>query len=224
MSFAVHFQSLAHAYVLEGDHRVIGLELQSLLEKDHGVVFQGNPDVWKGAFNTFTIEHAREIKEMALNRKMGTGKRIFILTADSMTREASNALLKTLEEPAEDTHFFIILPTKKRVLPTILSRVRVVQHPSLKESLKENALTPEVFFFLSSGERLKKIKERLTRLDNEEISKAEIASLIEDLLRWCHEHKKDKTQSLEKQAYIAGYATDQSASLKMLLEYFALVA
>lgn len=70
------------------------------------------------------IQNIREIKKkLALYRHPQTKKRIILLwSADQMTPEAGNALLKTLEEPPEDTIFLLTAPSVHSVLPTILSR------------------------------------------------------------------------------------------------------
>lgn len=220
MDFSSYFTPLTHAYLLEGHHHA-EKELLLVLEKKHGVTAQANPDFWIGRFGTFGIEDAREIKEAALTRKLGKGKRVFIICAESMTREAGNALLKTLEEPGEDTHFFIIMPSIARALPTILSRVRVVKYGSGKAV---SQLDPAGFLAAKTAERMKRVKDILARLEKEEIGKGDITAFIESVLRAKYEENKKKGAhaSLEREALAASYARDQSASLKMVLEYLAL--
>lgn len=223
MKFSAHFTPLSQVYLIEGNRPSINSELISLLEKDHAIVFQANPDAWVGTFATFTIDDAREIKEMASKKKIGEGKRVFIISAESLTREASNALLKTLEEPSEGTHFFIIVPSAKRILPTILSRVRVVKHDSLVQS---SIIEVEKFIALSPAERVKKIKDIFVDLEKEVIARADVNALIESVLQHVYEKNQGKNErkDLEKQALAVSYARDQSASLKMILEYLALTA
>ena len=118
MNFSSNFKPLSHAYLIEGDRLSAKNDLIALLEKEHSFIFQSNPDAWSESFSTFTIDNAREIKELVSNKKISEGKRVFIIITESITREASNALLKTLEEPSEGTHFFIIVPTARKILPT----------------------------------------------------------------------------------------------------------
>lgn len=210
MDFTSHFTPLSHAYLIEADSANAESELLSILEDAHHVSFSGNPDAWKGSFGTFAIEHAREIKELASKKKVTDGKRVFVIRADTMTREASNALLKTLEEPGEGTHFFLILPSARRVLPTILSRVRVVRYAGGKQEL-----SPDEFLSKTPVIRLAMVKEMLSKLEKEEITRGMLASFAEDIAR---------VSRTEKAVTAAGYARDQSASLKMLLEYLALTA
>lgn len=223
MKFSSHFTPLSQVYLIEGNRSIARDELIALLEKDHNVVFQGNPDAWSESFSTFTIDDAREIKELASKKKIGEGKRVFIVSTESLTREASNALLKTLEEPSEETHFFIIVPSTKRILPTILSRVRVVKHDSENQSSITSA---SAFLKLSHAERIGKIKDIFADLEKEKIERSDVTTLVESILHYIYEKNQGKNErkSLEKQATAVSYARDQSASLKMILEYLALTA
>ena len=65
-------------------------------------------------------------KECALKPYEGKTRVIIINNASLLTEEASNALLKTLEEPPNNVTFIILAPDKVDVLPTILSRCNVI--------------------------------------------------------------------------------------------------
>ncbi len=220
----IHFSPLYHAYVIHGPSSLIQAELVAHLEQEHGLTMKGNPDVWHRVYETFAIDDARELKEAAAQRKVGEGKRVFIIVANGITREASNALLKTLEEPADDTHFFMVVPSVTRVLPTIISRVRVVEYVEDKEGAGSEVghvlMSPQDFFALSPGERIAKVKEMESRAD--------MADFVEQLVKYYHDTHMSELQqagtTLKDMAQAAGYARDQSASLKMIVEYLALVA
>jgi len=63
---------------------------------------------------------------------MEGGRRACILdSADSLNDAASNALLKILEEPPQETHLFLISSRPHKLLPTILSRCQVVKFKPL---------------------------------------------------------------------------------------------
>jgi DNA polymerase-3 subunit delta' len=53
--------------------------------------------------------------------------------ADTMTTSASNALLKTLEDPPRSTRFFLLASSFESVIPTIRSRCGLVRYRSLSE-------------------------------------------------------------------------------------------
>lgn len=76
---------------------------------------------------TTGIDQVRSIqKSISLKPIRGTNKAVVLYGAQILTVEAQNALLKTLEEPPEDT--IIVLTTNKKdlLLPTILSRCTIV--------------------------------------------------------------------------------------------------
>jgi DNA polymerase-3 subunit delta' len=58
-------------------------------------------------------------------------KLMIILQAHSMTMEAENALLKTLEEPSPDTLIVLTAPSRSSLSDTIVSRCLVIDVPSL---------------------------------------------------------------------------------------------
>ncbi|MFA6297445.1 MAG: hypothetical protein WC629_02685 [Candidatus Paceibacterota bacterium] len=225
MEFLDHFEILSQSYLIEGNGEGVLQKLIPHFEKKHNIKTSGNPDFLVRNFVTFTIEDAREIKELASRRDSTTEKRIFIIQAGAFTREASNALLKTLEEPGENTHFFLVTPSLSRVLPTIISRCQVVHDYS---SVASSLILPEKFLSFSTVKRLAYVKDVMGKLDKEEVAKSDIHSFIEELIRYQYEQvkttKATKLKNLAQSADIASYARDTSASLKMILEYLALNA
>lgn len=78
------------------------------------------------------VERVREL-ESALNRKaVEGGRRVAVVDeAQSMTPEAANAFLKTLEEPLPGTHLILVSESRENLLPTVVSRCREVRFASL---------------------------------------------------------------------------------------------
>lgn len=73
------------------------------------------------------IDDSREILSF-LNLQSLTKRRVVIIDqAQTLNLQAANALLKILEEPPEETYFFLIAPSSAGLLPTIRSRSRTVQ-------------------------------------------------------------------------------------------------
>ena len=54
-------------------------------------------------------------------------KKIFLLTASSLMKEAANSLLKVLEEPPPSVHIMLLTENPSELLPTIRSRCAVVR-------------------------------------------------------------------------------------------------
>lgn len=73
------------------------------------------------------IEEIKQIqKHLLLKSIRGTTKALVIHNAHTMTKEAQNASLKTLEEPPEGTYLILIANSLEAFLPTILSRCKVI--------------------------------------------------------------------------------------------------
>lgn len=82
-----------------------------------------HPDIHMIEESPVKIEVARQISNDAFMSPLSAKKKVYIIdNAHTFTKEAANAVLKTLEEPPEDTHFFLITDRYEHVLPTIRSR------------------------------------------------------------------------------------------------------
>jgi DNA polymerase-3 subunit gamma/tau len=92
---------------------------------------------------TVTIAQVRAIDEWVNQTGMGSNKRFIILEAMEQTNvSARNSLLKILEEPPEDTYFFLISEFPNRIMSTILSRVRRYVFPPLGQEAVMHYLKP----------------------------------------------------------------------------------
>ncbi len=87
-----------------------------------------------------------QIREIIENLKFAPAKgkaKVYIIDeAHMLTREASNALLKSLEEPPSHVYFILATTEPNKLLPTILSRCqrydfRRLEHPLIVRYLKE---------------------------------------------------------------------------------------
>lgn len=73
------------------------------------------------------IEDVRNIQKAILLKPFrGKTKAVIIDTYEGITPEAQNALLKILEEPPSNTILVIITEKKELILPTIISRCKVI--------------------------------------------------------------------------------------------------
>ena len=84
------------------------------------------------------IHQIRELSEyLELSAHQEKGKRIVLIEpADSLNQSASNALLKILEEPPENTLFILVTSQAQRLIATIRSRCQLLElrGPSLEEA------------------------------------------------------------------------------------------
>lgn len=80
-----------------------------------------------------------QIKELQYNFKLKSfleGHKIVIIDeADKLNDTSANALLKTLEEPFEDSIIILVVENLKNVLPTIISRCQIVKFNYVNEDL-----------------------------------------------------------------------------------------
>lgn len=106
------------ALVAGGDEAALGRALRGL----HPDLTEVEPE---GAFTT--IGQVREVLRLAASRPFEGARRVFVLRADTLNLQASNALLKTLEEPEGEAIFLLLAASREAVLPTIASRAQAVR-------------------------------------------------------------------------------------------------
>lgn len=83
------------------------------------------PTCEDGEQMSIKIDDIRAVQEYSHIK--GHGVRLIVLdNADSLTIGASNALLKTLEEPREGVHLLLISDNPAKLMPTIKSRVQTL--------------------------------------------------------------------------------------------------
>ena len=87
------------------------------------------------------VDDAQEIlKSLALKSYEGGYKIMIIWMADKMNNEASNKILKLLEEPPEKTVFILISENEEDIIQTIRSRCQVLHFNGLSENIIAEAL------------------------------------------------------------------------------------
>ncbi|MCE0494628.1 DNA polymerase III subunit delta' [Vibrio salinus] len=87
---------------------------------------------------SITVEQIRHANRLAIESSQLGGYRVILIEpAEAMNESAANALLKTLEEPAEKCCFLLVTNQMSRILPTVLSRCRKValSTPDVRETM-----------------------------------------------------------------------------------------
>ncbi len=224
MSLSSNFKTLSHhAYCLVGGES-LRTELKGLLESEHGISAQGNPDFFDKTYANLVIDDTREVKTFHTTKPIGkSGKKIFILTMNGITIEAQNALLKLLEEPAEYAHFFLIISSSHLLLPTVKSRLKMLESVVEQES-DETKREANKFLALNQPQRLEYIKAFMSEIDKEKKTKQDAIVFLNSLQSLVYEKDgvargKEKLESID---LARKYIYDRSPSVKMLLEYLAL--
>ena len=97
---------------------------------DLTIVEKGNPlssDSKKGRA-TIPVDDIRELIRLNSAYPMEGGNRVnLILSAEDMTPQAQNALLKILEEPPDNTYFILTCSHPEQLLITVRSRCRFIR-------------------------------------------------------------------------------------------------
>ncbi|OIQ24747.1 DNA polymerase III subunit delta' [uncultured Vibrio sp.] len=86
---------------------------------------------------SITVEQVRQCNKLAQESSQLSGFRLFVIQpAEAMNESAANALLKTLESPAELCVFLLVTQRKELLLPTIISRCQQwdISAPSSSEA------------------------------------------------------------------------------------------
>lgn len=81
-----------------------------------------------------TVDQIREVvRQVGYHRYTGKRRVVIVDPAEAMAAPASNALLKTLEEPPEGTGFVLIAHSASALLPTIVSRCQRVRFAAVPD-------------------------------------------------------------------------------------------
>lgn len=81
-----------------------------------------------------SVDQIRRMQQRLTTRPtLGSRRVVIIDPSDDMEKGASNALLKSLEEPPVGTFFILIAHRAGQLLPTIRSRCRILSFPEVSE-------------------------------------------------------------------------------------------
>lgn len=145
------------------------------------------------------VDTLREFNRNVYISSQQGGHKVFVIyEADRMNGAASNALLKTLEEPARDTSIFLLTSRPYDLLPTLRSRCWWIQmNPFLGEELDEKlkqwlsdlkdcvrscwetkaAISPlKIYGFLYRLQALVLEKTESTKIEDETLSEEELSA------------------------------------------------
>jgi DNA polymerase-3 subunit delta' len=144
---------LAHAYLVTGPE---GSGKQRLAQKlcalvtglsDESDSVLGDPDVHvakpESRSRRIVVSQVRELERELQMRPSGIGRKVAVIfDADRLMQEASNAFLKTLEEPPNNSLLILCTTQPEMLLETIISRcipvqLRATAAPPVTEGKKE---------------------------------------------------------------------------------------
>ncbi|MDR1435079.1 MAG: hypothetical protein LBI77_01585 [Puniceicoccales bacterium] len=173
---------LPHGIIVESENAASALFYvtscaQAILKTDN---LDSHPDFFalypSGKINAIKIETIRELIDRVQKTPNRGDQKVFVIfEAHQLNKNAANALLKTLEEPPDNTTLFLITPHKNFLSPTIISRCALHRLP-------EN---PMEILSVEFGEWLNHLELFLQKLQNNPgaINVLEIFALLEELSR-----------------------------------------
>jgi len=222
-------KDLYHSYVIESNRDDIVSLLRLFLE-ERKEINKNSPDVLQNIYDSFSMEDSLLIKDWHKNKAIDGKKKVCIIATKFINHEAEQALLKMIEEPTENTHFFIIVPDSSLLLDTILSRVHLIK--DIEEDNQFEDKLAEDFMKATPKDRIEKVADIIKEFKDNENSgglRHEAISLINGLERIVYKKwKKDIDNENEKFVLnelknCRDFLSTPGASVKMILEHIALV-
>ncbi|QDD12168.1 DNA polymerase III subunit delta' [Candidatus Methylopumilus rimovensis] len=127
---------------------------------------------------SIVIDQIRDLSEyLELSAHQVSGKRVVLIEpADSLNQAASNALLKILEEPPENTLFILLSSQIQKLIATIRSRCQLLdlRGPSLDEAnlflIDQNIVLEESLLSFTGGSPFNAIKELENKSEREVVT------------------------------------------------------
>jgi DNA polymerase III delta prime subunit len=220
---------LHHAYGILGEKKKVKEELFSFLEKDIKFPVVGNSDFWHKEYNVFKIADSRALNEAHLNMPVKYDKKIFIVSANFITKDAQNSLLKIFEEPRADTVFFLVLPSITGLLPTLKSRLIIGE---IENNKVDSILSAEDFLEAKMGRRQIIVAKIAKDIKDEKLTKSDAITFLKDLEKVikvslksknAHNARNGSLLAVEDIEKAISYANDESPSIKVILDHLALV-
>ena len=204
-------ENLHHAYLVVGEREVVRKSLADFLRENFDIKTD-SPDLQNIICDTLTIDMARKIAQDTSRKSFDGGRKFFLIETNIITEEAQNALLKIFEEPNTDTHFFVMMP-QDILLPTLRSRMQIIQLQSEKNGEAENFLKKTIL------ERLEAVKKITDGIADEEKTKQDAVALLNEIENELYQNGVQKEVgglTLCQRARASLY--DRGAPVKMILE------
>ena len=129
--------------------------------------------------NEITIDQIREVISFTQISAHKNKKIVILNSASNMNKEASSALLKTLEEVSSNCTFILLASSLNRIAETIKSRCQVLQHEQNFEMNKNSNFQD---FFFSKHPFLRNIDPDYNIFNLTESIKAQIDGLLNKTL------------------------------------------
>ena len=174
-----------------------------------------NPDffVIEPDGSSIKIEQIRQMQKSILEKPIESNKKVYIINdAETMTKEAQNCMLKTLEEPQDFIVIILIASNENNILPTVKSRCTKIFFRNLDDA--------DIIKYVNEKNSGIDINKDILKLCNGSILKAEFVIQKIDIL----DKIKDFVMNIDKQNELVFFQNNElfynnKDDIILLLEY-----
>lgn len=177
-----------------------------------------------------SVEDARRVVGVAGQTSAEASHRVIVITADRAYHEAQNALLKLFEEPGEGVILFLCLPSLGALLPTLRSRVQVLESEDNQQKADSTSENAVAFLKATKEKRSALIKKLASGKDDDERRerREEAIALLSGIEQIAHQamrqkHSRELQDLLSDISAFRAHLYDRSAPVKMILEHLSIV-
>jgi len=165
------------------------------------------------------IDNIRDITRFLTRKPLNLPANIVVVhQAETLSLPAQNAFLKTLEDPPGNSQIYLITSQPDSLLPTILSRVRIINSPHKSYSSDPSHWSDLFKQLLSSG-----VGDRLKLMDSQSFTRETFNQFLSDLEKFLHQNIFSPHTShiynliTETRKYLTS-----NCSLRLVLDFFTL--
>lgn len=181
----LNFDSLPHAMALTGPLETAKAEAWRIAEKLVGDVRLGV--LWiEPEGPAIKLEAAQRINDFLSLSRLGRARVIIVSEAHTLNAQATNAILKIVEEPPPATHFLFLATEISQLLPTLRSRLQVLrlkpEPRHLDQEMRELRDASARFLTACFAHRREGVNDLLEAAKDRE-SAGQAARLLQQLLR-----------------------------------------
>lgn len=215
-----------HGYLLIGDAdkaTTTALKMASQILGRAENLLDSHPDFSFLKTDLLGIDDARKIRENSSKKSFFGQGRVFVIVADFFSREANNALLKTFEEPAGLSYFFVVTKLADNLLETLRSRLTVLNFEIVQELAKEKRELAEKFLKETIFNRGEMIKNMASQKDKKKV--LDFLDSLTFILRekLLEDFSPVLVESLTELDKTRRFVFQRGSSLKMLLDYLGAI-
>lgn len=217
-------ENLPNAFLIEGENKEalsFVFDFLSFLK----IPTQKNPDLHIFNIESFFVENVEHLLAEIKNKAF-ENKKVIILNINMINTESQNMLLKTFEDSSLDFIFFLIIPNKSVLLPTVISRFYFLG--TLND--KKDYQVIKDFIKMPFQKRIEFIADMIKKHEDSEkedsLLKREVLYFLNNLESFLEENQffinKKNTHIYKQIIQTRKLLSFQAAPIKMLLESLAL--